>query len=130
MQLLDRYVELYAADQPTFFKDFASAFSRLVALGCPDQCQPKPGDRSPYCPKASEAFRTMAMHGSLEHMREIASKSSVDVRSADGDSGRTALHKAVPLACIELLWTPKRTLAIVRYRSILYERCMTGILGS
>jgi len=33
-------VEEYARDEQIFFKDFAIAFGKLIALGCPPQAQP------------------------------------------------------------------------------------------
>ena len=36
-----RWVEVYAKDEEKFFKDFAAAFGKLLALGCP-QCSVEP----------------------------------------------------------------------------------------
>eukprot|EP00958_Prasinococcus_capsulatus_P027093 scaffold5219_cov289-Prasinococcus_capsulatus_cf.AAC.4 len=45
------FVELYAADEQAFFRDFAAAFSKLLALGCPRECQPA----NSACPFAKRA---------------------------------------------------------------------------
>jgi len=89
----------YADDQAAFFRDFSSAFSRLVANGCPAATQPAVA--ATKCPKAAAAaqMRELAMHGSLEHMEQLMESSrrrnvSIDVNSYDADSGRTAMHKA------------------------------------
>ena len=99
----------YADDQSAFFRDFSSAFARLVSKGCPAECQPtgvlsnlKEGGFS--CPKkaaklrAAAELRELAMHGSLEHMErlihDVGGPNEVDVNSVDADSGRSALHKA------------------------------------
>jgi hypothetical protein len=34
------WVEAYANDEQLFFRDFAAAFSKLLALGCPPECDP------------------------------------------------------------------------------------------
>jgi len=92
-------VREYADDQAAFFRDFSSAFSRLVAKGCPAATQPVTA--SSRCPKAKVAaeMRELAMHGSLEHMERLMDSSKkrqmpIDINSYDLDSGRTALHKA------------------------------------
>mmetsp|Transcript_10401 Transcript_10401/g.25035 ORF Transcript_10401/g.25035 Transcript_10401/m.25035 type:complete len:400 (+) Transcript_10401:1413-2612(+) len=90
-------VEEYARDQDAFFRDFASAFSRLNCLGCPEEAKPKQ-----MCPKALEKerfnheFRELAMHGQLEHMLQMkeAAGDKLDLQSVDTASGRSALHKA------------------------------------
>lgn len=88
------YTELYARDQDTFFKDFASAFGRLLALGCPAACDPfkSHADEQPARDKASAEFREFAMHGSEEHMKSVVA--AADVHAADPATGRTALHFA------------------------------------
>jgi len=90
----------YADDQAAFFRDFSSAFSRLVAKGCPAHTQPAAAATS-QCPKVAAAseMRELAMHGSLEHMERLmgasrARDAPIDINSYDADSGRTALHKA------------------------------------
>jgi len=86
---------VYAEDEQLFFKDFAEAFGELLALGCPAHCQ-----RNAPVPKApgstpDKDFRDLAMHGSVERMKEIAGSSGgVDVNSVEQFSGRTAAHKA------------------------------------
>jgi len=90
---LKAIVEEYARDEATFYKDFAAAFGKLLALGCPPECDP---NRAP--PKQSERdklsaeFRELAMHGSVLPAREIAPK--CDVHQLEPTSGRSALHKA------------------------------------
>lgn len=88
------FVELYAADQDAFFKDFASAYSRLMALGCPEECQPEAEvpTEAVADDKVSAQFREFAMHGSVEYMRRIANEA--DVHALEPISGRSALHKA------------------------------------
>lgn len=88
----------YANDQAVFFRDFSSAFSRLVAKGCPASAQPA---TPTTCPRAAASgeMRELAMHGSLEHMERLMnsarkSQKPIDINSYDADSGRTALHKA------------------------------------
>jgi catalase (peroxidase I) len=55
----------YAKDQAAFFRDFSSAFSRLVAKGCPVSAQPAVANSK--CPRAaaSAEMRELAMHGAL-----------------------------------------------------------------
>ena len=59
----------YADDQAVFFRDFSSAFSRLVSKGCPAHAQPVTA--ATKCPRSTAAaeLRELAMHGSLEHMQ-------------------------------------------------------------
>ena len=69
--------------------------SKLLALGCPDHVQPGAKPKAASTPTESEtdkAFRDLAMHGSLERMKEIAAKANPNAREAA--SGRTPLHKA------------------------------------
>lgn len=94
-----QHVKAYAADEALFFQDFAEAFCALLSKGCPDHCVPKPLDAAtkPKTPKTPEsAFRDLAMHGSLERMKELydANPSSLNVNSVEPHSNRTALHKA------------------------------------
>lgn len=103
------YVHLYARNQDVFFAHFSTAFGKLLALGCPEQCQPRAASstRPSRCPheamereerekavvaEASAHFREFAMHGSLDRMKSVAPVA--DVHAADRSSGRTALHKA------------------------------------
>ena len=87
------FVNKYAEDQGAWFRDFASAFSRLIALGCPEKCQP---DYVPNLPsgeeKASAEFREHAMHGSVDAARKVQREANVN--AVEATSGRTALHKA------------------------------------
>jgi ankyrin repeat protein len=87
------FVKMYAEDEQLFFRDFAEAFSKLLALGCPAHVQPevKPAPVADEEPQANKDFRDLAMHGSVERMKEIK---DADVNSAEALSGRTALHKA------------------------------------
>jgi len=98
MALLDEpkfraVVEEYAKDEAVFFKDFASAFGKLLALGCPPQCDP---NRAPPAvsdrDKLSAEFRELAMHGSVAPAKLIATK--CDVHQLEPTSNRSALHKA------------------------------------
>lgn len=69
--------------------------SKLLALGCPAHVQPGAKLKSAPSPTESEtdkAFRDLAMHGSLERMKEIAVKANPNATEAG--SGRTPLHKA------------------------------------
>ena len=68
------WVQEYADDQAAFFRDFSSAYSRLMALGCPAHLQPSAATDMPVCaaPDASTEFRENAMHGSLERCRSWA----------------------------------------------------------
>jgi hypothetical protein len=86
-------VEEYAKDERLFFREFASAFGKLLALGCPahvqpNRVQPPQSEKD----KASAEFREQAMHGSLLAAKKIAPKA--DVHQVEATSGRTALHKA------------------------------------
>ena len=88
-----RYTELYAADQDVFFRDFAQAYAKLLALGCPASCDPtKPALRERDVDRYSAEFREHAMHGSVEAAQKVASRA--DVHALEGTSGRSALHKA------------------------------------
>ena len=88
-----RYVEAYARDGALFSRDFAAAYGKLVALGCPAHCQPTaaPPVKSAR-EEANSMFRHFAMHGSVEPLK--AFQGNADVHSADPASGRTALHFA------------------------------------
>jgi Peroxidase/Ankyrin repeats (3 copies) len=95
------HVQAYAADQDLFFADFSSAFGRLISLGCPAHCQAggsaaKSGTE-PTESTDDKAFRDLAMHGSVDRMKEImlqGSSNGVNVNSRERHSGRTAAHKA------------------------------------
>lgn len=90
-----KFAEAYARDEKTFFNDFAIAYAKLLCLGCPPACDPFRAD-PPKGEKAvaSGLFRDYAMHGSLEHTRQIAESGKADVHQVEATSGRTALHKA------------------------------------
>lgn len=89
-----KHVERYAADQQAFFDDFAAAYGKLLALGCPPCCDPQAeaADDSDERARVSARFRELAMHGSVGKMQEIAAQA--DVHEVEASSGRTALHKA------------------------------------
>lgn len=83
----------YANDEQAFFKDFASAFGKLLALGCPAACDPsRQADPLSEKDKLSAEFREHAMHGSVGPAKKIADK--CDVHQLESTSGRSALHKA------------------------------------
>lgn len=89
------FVRKYASDEKAFHVDFAAAYSKLLALGCPAMCDPTtPAGNKPLSAReaASADFREWAMHGSLEHVRRYAK--DADVHAVEENSGRTALHKA------------------------------------
>lgn len=98
----------YAADEAAFFRDFSSAYSRLLSLGCPAEAQPGAA-LAPVAPDASTEFREQAMHGSLERCVECIA-AGADANSREANSGRTALMKAcfwghihmMPLLLLEL----------------------------
>lgn len=86
-----KYVEAYARDGALFNKDFAAAYGKLMALGCPAHVQPT---TAPPQPSAQEEqnrlFRHFAMHGSVEPLKQQQGKA--DIHSVDPASGRSALH--------------------------------------
>jgi len=87
-------VKKYAKSQDEFFADFADAFSKLIALGCPEKIQPGSKSKASL-PKESDstiAFRDYAMHGNLIRMREI--EESFDPNAPEHFTKRTSLHKA------------------------------------
>ena len=96
------FVKAYAEDEQSFFRDFADAFSKLLAKGCPAHCQPDAPSSSADTPveaSVNKDFRDLAMHGSVERMQELLENSNkngdvVNVNSTEALSGRTALHKA------------------------------------
>merc|ERR1712063_88035 len=90
-----KYVEIYANDERTFFRDFADAYAKLISLGCPEKCNPfKIGQKVERTARqqASIDFREAAMHGSLGHCQKI--EPNADVHELEASSGRSALHKA------------------------------------
>lgn len=86
-----RYVEAYARDAQLFNKDFAAAYGKLLALGCPAHVQPSSAAPKPTAQEEeNRLFRHFAMHGSVEPLKQQQGKA--DVHSCDPASGRTALH--------------------------------------
>ena len=87
------HVKAYAADEELFRKDFAKYFSQLLHNGCPNQPGAVVKKAAPLTP--GEEFRDLAMHGSVDRMKEVVSENpGVQVNAAELHSGRTALHKA------------------------------------
>jgi len=87
------YVVAYAKDEKLWFRDFAAAYAKLLALGCPASCQPEyQAVKSTQRDVASAEFREHAMHGSLLAAKKIAPQA--DVNQLEATSGRSALHKA------------------------------------
>jgi len=82
------FVEAYAKDQELFFKDFASAFSKLLALGVPERTAEQVSEKN----RINAEFREAAMHGSLELVKKLSK--TADINEIENSSGRTALHKA------------------------------------
>lgn len=80
--------------QDAWFRDFAKAYAKLLALGCPTAAQPtfKKRDESSK-EKAAAEFRELAMHGSVLPARRLYEK-GVDVHGLESTSDRSALHKA------------------------------------
>lgn len=85
-----KYVKLYANDENEFFKDFAAAFGKLIALGTKDVEEVETSSEEES--EATKTFREMAMHGNLIRMKEI--KGKPDVNAPEPYTKRTALHKA------------------------------------
>jgi len=91
------YVKKYAKDEALFAKDFAAAFGKLIALGCPAHVQPDATPAEVTNPEsaANKDFRDLAMHGSLVKMKKIAEETpGVNASSKEAVSLRTPLHKA------------------------------------
>jgi len=100
------WVETYAADQDAFFRDFAAAYSKLLALGCPAACQPTAEDSdakkftttrpSPRDTEGQSAdtveFLERCMHGSISFVQRLAA--TADVHALEKGSNRSGLHKA------------------------------------
>ncbi len=85
------YVKKYAESQEEFFKDFAEAMGKLIALGCPHhqkEEEPMLDEES----AATKTFRELAMHGNLIRMKQI--EGSPDPNAPEVLTNRTALHKA------------------------------------
>lgn len=100
------YVQAYAADEALFFRDFSEAFGALLAKGCPDHVVPQPATTTtesttpsteqPSPKDPASLFRDLAMHGSLERMKELYGENGneLNVNAVEAHSHRTALHKA------------------------------------
>eukprot|EP01090_Pellita_catalonica_P023475 TRINITY_DN970_c0_g1_i1.p1 TRINITY_DN970_c0_g1~~TRINITY_DN970_c0_g1_i1.p1 ORF type:complete len:406 (-),score=103.04 TRINITY_DN970_c0_g1_i1:81-1298(-) len=88
-----KYAEAYAKDEQLFFKEFAAAFAKLLALGT--DCDPTKRVRVKRtdAEKAGLDFREHAMHGSVDAMKKARAKGA-DIQEQESTSGRTALHKA------------------------------------
>mmetsp|Transcript_30004 Transcript_30004/g.58874 ORF Transcript_30004/g.58874 Transcript_30004/m.58874 type:complete len:408 (-) Transcript_30004:577-1800(-) len=91
-----QWAEKYAKDEQLFFQDFAKAFSKLMANGCPAHVNPSV--RQPRAPKDEQAFLDgevleHSMHGSLGHVQKMVEKGG-NPHAIEKASGRTALHKA------------------------------------
>jgi len=99
-----QYVEMYAKDQALWFQDFANAYGKLLALGCPAACDPsreqKQGESARD--KASADFRELAMHGSVGPAKKLVSSGEADPHQLEATSGRSALHKAAFWGHIEM----------------------------
>lgn len=93
-EVFRKYVELYSTDKEAFFADFASAFGKLIALGCPAECQPGATSKTSATTESVEDtyFRDCAMHGNLIRMKEITG--SPNPNTKEKFSLRTPLHKA------------------------------------
>ena len=88
------WVEKYAEDEEMFFKDFSAAFGKLIALNCPQKCQP--GFRLKLVKgkaTANAKFRELSMHGSTHLAKELHATGNVNPHSVESSSARTALHK-------------------------------------
>jgi len=100
------YVKEYAADEELFRKDFAAAFGKLIALGCPAHVQPDSPPLEDANPEsvADKSFRDLAMHGSLVKMKQIAETTdNLNVSSKEANSLRTPLHKAAYFGHAEVI---------------------------
>lgn len=85
------WAQKYADDEALFFRDFKRAFEKLLALGCPSQCQP---DFAVLKKRTREdEFLEYAMHGSVKRAKEIAAGGKINLHHVERTSGRTALHK-------------------------------------
>jgi hypothetical protein len=80
---------VYADDESAFFRDFTAAYSKLLALNCPEACTNF--DKGASTPSAG--FRENAMHGSIEKVQQFKD-AGADVNEVEAASGRNALHKA------------------------------------
>jgi catalase (peroxidase I) len=89
------YVALYAQDESKFFMDFATAFGKLINLGCPVPETSKTVVTPPDVTPEME-FRDLAMHGSIEKLQALLETKGelIDLNAGEIHSNRTALHKA------------------------------------
>lgn len=85
-----RYARMYADDEERFLKDFAVAYSKLLALNT----KPKKNAAITNSRRAADSkeFREYSMHGSLEKVQNLTKTS--DIHAVEDYSGRSALHKA------------------------------------
>lgn len=83
-----RYARMYADDEQLFFKDFADAYSKLLALNTKSNSNTSKSKRD----ADSKEFREYSMHGSLEKVQNLTKSS--DIHAVEDYSGRSALHKA------------------------------------
>ena len=81
------YVKTYAKFQDEFFKDFATAFGKLISLGKKSKEETVDGQS-----EASKAFREYAMHGNLIRMKEI--EGEPDPNAPENFTKRASLHKS------------------------------------
>jgi len=119
------WTEKYAADEKLFFDDFAAAYSKLLALGCPA------AKATPTTSEADLEFREAAMHGSLDVVKKHAPNANVN--GQEPSSGRTALHKAAfwgHADTISFLISQKANLDITDFNgdTALHDACRFGHL--
>jgi catalase (peroxidase I) len=86
-----RTVELYARDAAAFNADFALAYGKLVALGCPAHCKEAPKKNAAPC--SNQQFRHHVMHGDVPEAKALLNRTNVHT-NVDPTSGRTPLHFA------------------------------------
>lgn len=85
----------YAGDETLFFKHFRNAFAKLLALGCPKECQPKARKaKITDGQKKNAHFRELAMHGSVRPAQELFRQGGVCAHATEASSARNALHKS------------------------------------
>jgi hypothetical protein len=84
-----RYARMYADDEQLFFKDFADAYSKLLALNTKSKSSSNSNSKSAA---DSKEFREYSMHGSLEKVQNLTKTSNI--HEVEDYSGRSALHKA------------------------------------
>jgi len=93
-----KFVVIFAKDQNVWFTDFANAFGKLLALGCPASCDPSRSEKQVETKDTkkdgSAEFRELAMHGSVGPAQELVRGGQADPHQLESTSGRSALHKA------------------------------------